>query len=77
MVSLRCVCVWVCVSLYGACHFLRSIELVMKYMTMDELYRILREADDMIHATDEELLFNEAVIEALGYYPNWYDMTVH
>lgn len=46
-------------------------------MTMDELFRLLREADNSRRApTEEEMLFDEAVIKALGYYPNWYNMTI-
>ena len=43
-------------------------------MTMDELYRLLREADNMMHATQEEMLFDAEAEKVLGYWPEWHNM---
>ena len=48
----------------------------MKLLTFDELRRWVQEADSMKPPTKEEILFDEAVVKALGYYPDWHDMKV-
>ena len=45
-------------------------------MTMNEMYRLLQQANYLAHATREEVLFDEAVIKVLGYWPDWYNMTL-
>ena len=49
----------------------------MKVMTMDELYKALLAADNKRNSPKEEWLFDEEVVKVLGYYPDWYNMTVH
>lgn len=46
-------------------------------MTMDEMYKLLREAEAIMNATPEEAAFNEVVIKSLVYLPDWSSMARH